>query len=114
MLLFWQVEIDDQDNQGFTRVRCFWTGPISFFFRINDVVSLNGDVFLLLFSFFVTDDFHKLFRNSGFIVSTILLRLSFSATGLVSMALVITSVIFGLLVLITFNQFQKAKREEGE
>lgn len=71
------------------------------------------DVFLLLFSFFVTDDFHKVFRNSGFIVSTILLRLSFSATGLVSMALVITSVVFGLLVLITFNQFQKAKREEA-
>ena len=79
------------------------------FFGILIVV----DVLLLLFSFFVTDDFHKIIRNSGFIVSTILIRLSFSAGGLASVALIVTSVLFGLLVLLIFNQFQKAEANEG-
>ncbi|MEM1158278.1 MAG: hypothetical protein AAF649_08155 [Verrucomicrobiota bacterium] len=67
------------------------------------------DVLLLLFSFFITDDFHKIIRNSGFIVSTILIRLSFSVEGLVSVALVVASVVFGLLILLIFNQYQKAQ-----
>lgn len=79
------------------------------FFGILIVV----DVLLLLFSFFVTDDFHKIIRNSGFIVSTILIRLSFSAGGLVSVALIVTSVLFGLLVLLIFNQYQKAELNDG-
>ena len=79
------------------------------FFGILIVV----DVLLLLFSFFVTDDFHKIIRNSGFIVSTILIRLSFSAGGLASVALIVSSVLFGLLVLLIFNQFQKADANEG-
>ncbi len=65
------------------------------------------DVFLLLFSFFVTDDFHKIIRDSGFIVSTILIRLSFSVEGLVSVALIVISVLFGLLILVIFNQYLK-------
>ncbi|MEM0967544.1 MAG: hypothetical protein AAGJ81_15455 [Verrucomicrobiota bacterium] len=70
------------------------------------------DVLLLLFSFFLTDDFHKIIRNSGFIVSTILIRLSFSVEGLVSVALVVASVVFGLLILLIFNQYQKAALNE--
>ncbi|MEM6822618.1 MAG: hypothetical protein AAF558_11840 [Verrucomicrobiota bacterium] len=71
------------------------------------------DVLLLLFSFFITDDFHKIIRNSGFIVSTILIRLSFSVEGLVSVALVVTSVVFGLLILLIFNQYEKAHIEDS-
>lgn len=63
------------------------------------------DVFLLLFSFFVTDNFHTIIRNSGFIVSTILIRLSFSTEGLVAVVLVIVSVLFGLFILIIFNRY---------
>ncbi len=71
------------------------------------------DVLLLLFSFFVTDDFQKIIRNSGFIVSTILIRLSFSADGLASVILIVTSVLFGLLVLLIYNQYQKAILHQG-
>ena len=63
------------------------------------------DVFLLLFSFFVTDNFHTIIRNSGFIVSTILIRLSFSTEGLVAVVLVVVSVLFGLFILIIFNRY---------
>jgi hypothetical protein len=72
------------------------------FFTILIVV----DVILLLFSFFLTKRFHKVIRNSGFIVSTILIRLSFSAEGLVSVVLIVSSVLFGLLILSIHNLYE--------
>jgi len=83
------------------------------FFKEFFGILIIVDVLLLLFSFFVTDDFHKIIRNSGFVVSTILIRLSFSAEGLASVALIVSSVLFGLLVLLIFNQYQKAELNEG-
>ena len=56
------------------------------------------DVVLLLVSFFYTDRFHKIIRNSGFIVSTILIRLSFGVSGLVSTILIVVAVLFGLTI----------------
>jgi hypothetical protein len=45
-------------------------------------------------------------RNSGFIISTILIRLSFSNTGLVNNLLILCAIIFGLFILIIHNKFQ--------
>ena len=57
------------------------------------------DVFILLLSFQYTDKYHQIIRNTGFIISTILLRLSFSVSGLSSILLLIIGVIFGLIIL---------------
>ena len=65
------------------------------------------DVVLLLNSLFLTNDFHKVMRNSGFIISTILIRLSFSVEGLISTILIVASVVFGLLILLIYNQYEK-------
>ena len=65
------------------------------------------DVILLLLSFFYTDKFHVVMRNSGFIVSTILIRLSFGVEGLISTVLVVMAVLFGLLIIIIHNKFEK-------
>ncbi len=65
------------------------------------------DVILLLFSLFHTDEFHKVIRNSGFIISTILIRLSFSVTGLLNTLLIVSAIVFGLLILIIHNKFEK-------
>mgnify|MGYP005849062915 CR=1 FL=1 len=86
----------------------------SIFFDQFFEILITVDVILLLFSFFVTNDFHKIIRNSGFIVSTVLIRLSFSAGGLASVALIVSSVLFGLLILLIFNQHQKAEINEGK
>lgn len=48
------------------------------FFTILIIV----DVFLLLSSLFYSDEFHKIIRNSGFVISTILLKISFSVDGI--------------------------------
>ena len=73
------------------------------FFAILTIV----DVFLLLFSFFYTDQFHKVIRNSGFIISTILIRLSFSVDGLLNNCLIISSIAFGIVILWIHNRFEK-------
>ena len=57
------------------------------------------DVFILLLSFQYTDRYHQIIRNTGFIISTILLRLSFSVSGLSSIILLIIGVLFGLIIL---------------
>jgi hypothetical protein len=64
------------------------------------------DVLLLLFSFLHIDKFNKVIRNSGFIISTILLKLSFSADGLLNIALIVVAVLFGVIILAVHNQFE--------
>jgi hypothetical protein len=65
------------------------------------------DVVLLLISFFYTDKFHKIIRNSGFVVSTILLRMSFGVSGLISTILIVAAVLFGLVIIIIHNKYEK-------
>ena len=87
------------------------------FFEQFFSVLIIADVILLLFSFFHTDEFHKVIRNSGFIISTILIRLSFSVSGLLNTLLIVSAIIFGLLILIIHNKFEKhivSKNDTGE
>lgn len=64
------------------------------------------DVLLLLFSFIHTDKFHKVIRNSGFIISTILIRVSFGVDGLINTALILLAVLFGVLILWIHNKYE--------
>jgi hypothetical protein len=82
------------------------------FFEQFFTILIIADVVLLLFSFFHTDEFHKVIRNSGFIISTILIRLSFSVSGLLNTLLIVSATIFGLLILIIHNKFEKEKAIE--
>ena len=87
------------------------------FFSIQDVnelffnefftVLIMADVLLLLISLYKTDKFHEIFRNSGFIISTILIRLSFTTDGLMNNILIVSSVVYGFLMLLLHIQFDK-------
>lgn len=57
------------------------------------------DVFILLISFQYTERYSQILRNTGFIISTILLRLSFSVSGISSIILLLSGVVFGLIIL---------------
>lgn len=65
------------------------------------------DVLLLLVSFFYTDKYHQVIRNSGFVISTILIRLSFSVDGLVNTVLIVFAVLFGLAILAIHNAYER-------
>ncbi len=75
-------------------------------------ILIIADVILLLISFFHTDEFHKVIRNSGFIISTILIRLSFSVSGIINNLLIISAILFGLSILYIHNKFEKRFAEE--
>jgi len=67
------------------------------------------DVIILLLSFFYKKDFHKIIRNSGFVVSTIIIRLSFSVSGLFNLVLIISALLTGIIVLKIHNMFEDNK-----
>lgn len=79
----------------------------SIFFDEFFTILIIADVILLLTSFFSSDKFHKIMRNSGFVISTILIRLSFSVDGLINTILIISAVTFGLLMNLIHNQYEK-------
>lgn len=77
------------------------------FFDQFFTVLILVDVILLLISFFYTDQFHKIIRNSGFIISTILIRMSFGVSGLINTILILVAVLFGLIILSIHNKYEK-------
>jgi hypothetical protein len=76
------------------------------FFEDFFILLIIIDVILLLFSFFYSDSFHKIIRNSGFVISTILIKLSFSVEGLINNALILGAVVFGFLILLIHNSYK--------
>lgn len=81
----------------------------SVFFDDFFTVLILVDVLLVLFSFAHTDKFNKVIRNSGFVISTILVKLSFSVTGLQNVVLIISAVAFGVIILWIHKLFEKNK-----
>jgi hypothetical protein len=71
-------------------------------------ILILADVFLLLFSFINTDEFYKVIRNSGFVISTILIKLSFDAEGILNIILIISAVLFGVIILAIHNLYEKS------
>ena len=77
------------------------------FFDEFFTVLIMTDVLLLLISLLHTDKFSKVIRNSGFIISTILIKLSFGAEGLLNTVLIVVAVLFGVVILGIHNQYEK-------
>ena len=90
-----------------------FTNINNIFFEQFFTILIVADVLLLLFSFFITDEFHKVIRNSGFIISTILIRLSFSISGGLNNLLIISAITFGLLILFIHNKFERKISNES-
>jgi NADH:ubiquinone oxidoreductase subunit 6 (subunit J) len=77
------------------------------FFDDFFTVLILADVLLLLFSFVHRQSFAKVIRNSGFIISTVMLKLSFSTTGLLNISLIVGAVFFGVCILFLYNQYER-------
>jgi hypothetical protein len=79
------------------------------FFDTCFTILILTDVLLLLISFLHTDKFNRVIRNSGFIISTILIKLSFGIDGLLNIILIVVAVLFGVIILAIHNQFERLK-----
>jgi hypothetical protein len=80
------------------------------FFESFFTILILVDVFILLVSFQYTERYSQLIRNTGFIISTILLRLSFSAVGLTSLLLLVSGIVFGLVILLIYNNMERQQK----
>ena len=80
------------------------------FFESFFTILILVDVFILLVSFQYTERYSQLIRNTGFIISTILLRLSFSAVGLTSLLLLVSGIVFGLIILLIYNNMERQQK----
>ena len=67
-----------------------------------------ADVFILLLSFQYTERYTQILRNTGFVICTILIRLSFGTSGLTNVLLIISSVVFGLAILRIYNLSERS------
>ena len=100
-------------NWGSITISNYANGIVEFK-KINNIffdeffsVLIIVDVLLLLFSFFYSDKFYKIIRNSGFVISTILIKVSFLSDGIVNNMLIISAVLFGYIILIIHNLYEK-------
>jgi len=65
-----------------------------------------SDVIILLLSFLYSDNFPVIIRNSSFVISTIMFKLSFTAEGLLSQILILLGIGFGVLMLHVHNKYK--------
>ena len=71
------------------------------------------DVLILMISLQYTDNYSQLIRNSGFVISTVLIRISFSAEGLLNPVLITIGVLFGTLMLALYNKMGRLEAERA-
>jgi len=88
--------------------------PVTLLSDINSVfyndffsILILADVFILLLSLQYTERYSQLIRNTGFVICTVLIRLSFATTGLTNILLILSSVLFGLLILRIYQAIEK-------
>ena len=82
----------------------------SIFYNEFFTILILADVFILLLSFQYTERYSQLIRNTGFVICTILIRLSFATDGLTNIVLIISSVTFGLLVLRIYQATESSRQ----
>ncbi|MCD8030348.1 MAG: hypothetical protein LUF85_05870 [Bacteroides sp.] len=77
------------------------------FFNHFFTILILTEVLLLLFTFNLTEHFDKVIRNSGFILSTILLKLSFRTEGWISISLILLAVLFGVVIEAIYKLYEQ-------
>lgn len=77
------------------------------FFEDFFTILILTDVLLLLVSFLYTQTFHHVMRNSGFVISTVLIKMSFGQEGVAGSILTVAAVFIGLLFMYLYTKYEK-------
>ena len=83
------------------------------FFSDFFTILILADILILLLSYRFTVDFANLARNTGFILSTVILRVAISAPGVSAIILFTLSGILGLAILRISSEFVKDKKNDS-
>ncbi|MEO0529155.1 MAG: hypothetical protein AAF266_01125 [Planctomycetota bacterium] len=79
----------------------------AYFFPAFFEVMIFTDVFLLILSIAFYDQYELVFRNAGFVISTVLLRASLASPRPYDLGLGLLAMVYGLAILLVFRWFQK-------
>ncbi len=89
--------------------------PNLVFYKDFFSVMIFVDVFLLILSFIYSGTYDLIFRNGGFVISTILVRIALTAEKPFNIYFALTSVIFGVSLIALFVFYNKKRLvEPGE
>lgn len=77
------------------------------FFDEFFTVLILTDVLLLLVSFLYSQTFHQVMRNSGFVISTVLIKMSFGQEGIVGSLLTVAAVLIGVIIMLIHRQYER-------
>lgn len=83
------------------------------FFSDFFTILILADILILLLSYRFTVDFANLARNTGFILSTVILRVAISAPGVSAVILFTLSGILGLAILRISSEFVRDKKNNS-
>jgi hypothetical protein len=75
------------------------------FFEAFYLVLIFADVLLVLISYRYSDSYHVVFRNSGFALSAVMIRVSLSAPAYLNAALGVFAVLFALGIAYAYGRF---------
>jgi len=84
-----------------------------FFPRFFEIL-IFSDVLLLIVSFSITDGYQYVFRNAGFVISTILLRISLTSPKPLDLAAALTAMAFGIGILAIFNTYAAIRIDQQD
>lgn len=76
--------------------------PNTVFYKEFFSVMIFVDVFLLILSFIYSGTYDVIFRNAGFVISTILVRIALTAEKPFNIYFALTAVLFGVLLIALF------------
>lgn len=105
----WAIELNQLNLGVITTVRDF----NNIFYNEFFVALIIVDVLILIASFKYTDRYSLLIRNTGFVVTTVIIRISFSTDGLANVLLLISGVAFGVAVLYLYSLYDKIDKGES-
>ncbi|MDZ7807160.1 MAG: hypothetical protein U5K71_08585 [Gracilimonas sp.] len=105
----WLVELNQLNLGIITSIRDFNNIFYHEFFTALIIV----DVLILVASFRYTDRYSLLIRNTGFVVTTVLIRVSFSTEGLANVLLLIFGVAFGVVILYLYSLYDQIDKGES-
>jgi hypothetical protein len=109
-LVNWSLHIYEVSAQGIEP-----HDPNSVFYKDFFSVMIFVDVFLLILSFIYSGSYDLIFRNGGFVISTILVRIALTAQKPFNIYFALTAVLFGVLLMALFVFYnQKAVNTEGD
>ena len=77
------------------------------FFDEFFTVLILTDVLLLLVSYLHSQSFYQVMRNSGFVISTVLIKLSFGQEGIIGSALPVAAVLIGVIIMYIHKRFER-------